>query len=83
MPFGETVDDPVVGDVFGGVDGLEPFAKGRHKQRSNKKDGRVLAGPYMASVLVLSITRAVCLRRSAFRAHHSARRVFQHPAAVA
>ena len=29
-PFGETLDDPL-GDVFGGVDGLEPFAKGGHK----------------------------------------------------
>ena len=57
-PFGETLNDPV-GDVFAGVDGLEPFAKGGHKQRPSKEDGRFLAGSHMTSVLVLSTARAV------------------------
>ena len=88
-PFaGEALDDPV-GDVFGGVDRLESFAKGGHKQRPNKKDSRFLAGPYMASVLVLSTARAVRDRLfsplNELRAHccAEARSVFRHPPAAA
>ena len=76
-----------VGDIFGCVHRLEPFAKGGHEQRPNKKCSRFLGSPYMASILVLSAARAVRDRLffplNELRAHCAdARSVFRHPAAV-
>ena len=45
------------GDVFGGMNRLEPFAKGEHEQRPDNEDCWFLAGPNMASVFVLSTAR--------------------------
>ena len=86
-PFGETLNDPV-GDIFGCVHRLEPFAKGGHKQRPNTKCSRFLGSPYMASILVLSAARAVRDRLffplNELRAHCAdAGGVLRHSAAAA
>ena len=89
-PFGETLNDPVV-DVFGGMNRLELFAKGRRTlvvPRQRRLAAWFLVDPHVASVLMLSTARAIRGRMffplNELRAHCAdAGGVLRHSAAAA
>ena len=57
-PLSATLSDPA-GDVFGSTNRLKPFAKGRHEQSPDREDCWSLAGPNVASTLMLSKARTI------------------------